>query len=198
LENGNTELYIAEWDDSQWMVIGAAEMESGTFNTVRMASSPSELFIVISSTDSGNEVSVNSYDGYQWFSLPDVQNYTGSSIGTADISVHNGDPVVAITENNFLIVKKFSESSPTSLENSPISTPELHCYPNPTNGLLELVIPESGLYQIDITSLTGQLIHTMRLNGKSTLLDMSSHEEGIYFITVRNEDYIKTQKIIKR
>jgi hypothetical protein len=112
--------------------------------------------------------------------------------------VHNGDPVVAITENNFLIVKKFSESSPTSLENSPISTPELHCYPNPTNGLLELVIPESGLYQIDITSLTGQLIHTMRLNGKSTLLDMSSHEEGIYFITVRNEDYIKTQKIIKR
>ena len=196
MENGNTELYVAEWDGAQWMLIGSAALDSGTFNTMRMASSASELFLVYTTIDSGSEISVNLYDGQEWYGLPDVQNQAGSSISTADIAVHNNNAVVAFTENNQLHVKKFSGSSPTGLDNRSVSTPGMHCFPNPTDGIIEVAAPESGSYIIELYSITGRLIQIETLNGQNKKLDLSLYREGVYFITLRNESYIETRKII--
>jgi hypothetical protein len=197
MENGNTELYLAEWNVDEWRLIGQAILDSGTYSSVRMASSASELFVVINSTDSGSELSVNLYDGADWYALPDVQNQSGSNISSADIAVHNNEPVVAFTENNLLYVKKYSASSPTQVAYRHLSTPKMQCFPNPTHGMIEVAAPESGSYIIDIKSLTGQLIYSGILSGKNINLDLSSYKEGVYFITLRNEGYIETRKIVR-
>jgi hypothetical protein len=198
LENENTELFVAEWDGSQWMLIGTGTLDSGTFNTIRMGSSASELFLVYTTIDSGSEISVNLYDGQEWYGLPDVQNQGGSSISTADIAVHNNNPVVAFTEDNQLYVKKYSASSPTRVENRTTSTPGMQCFPNPTNGIMEVTAPESGLYRIELKSLTGQLMYSGTLKGKNMKLDLSPFREGLYLLTLRNETYTETRKIIRQ
>jgi len=196
MENGNTELYVAEWDVDEWKLIGQASLSAGSYSSVRMASSDSGLFVVINSFDSGSEISVNLYDGLDWYALPDVQNQAGSNVSTAHIAVHNNDPVVAFTENNLLYVKKYSASSPTRVEDL-LSTPKMHCFPNPTHGIIEVTTPESGSYILEIKSLTGQLLHSEIYDGNNKKLDLSSYIEGVYFITLRNEGYIETRKIIK-
>ena len=198
LENENTELYLAEWNGSEWLLIGQASLSSGTYNTIRMASSPSELFIIYTILDSGTEMYVNSYDGSQWYEFPDAQNQAGSDITTADIAMHNNEPVIAFTEENILHVKKFSASSPTNLENQQLSSSRMRCFPNPTDGIIEVSAPESGIYTIEIKSLTGQLIHSGILSGKSKKLDLSAYRDGVYFVTLRNEEYIETRKIIRQ
>jgi len=198
MENENTELYVAQWDGSQWMLIGTGALDSGTFNTIRMASSASELFLVYTTIDSGSEISVNLYDGQEWYGLPDVQNQAGSDISTADIAVHNNTPVVAFTENNQLYVKKYSASSPTGLEDRSLSSPGMQCFPNPTEGIIDVAAPEPGLYTIELKSLTGQIVHSGTLNGKNKRLDLSLYRDGLYFITLRNESYFETRKIIKQ
>lgn len=197
MENGNTELYIAEWDGGQWMVIGSAALSSGTFEVVRMTSSGSQLYVVTSTVDSGSEISVNSYDGDQWYGLPDVQNYMGSSIGTVDIAMHNGSPVVAFTENNYLVIKKFSSSSPTALEPVNHRTPDLSIFPNPTDGIIQVTTRGSGPYLLEIKSLTGQLLCAAELHGTHTPLNMSRYKPGVYLITVGNGEYTETRKVIK-
>ena len=198
MENENTELYVAEWDGSQWWVIGSAALDYDAFNSIRMASSPSELFLITTSTESGSEISVNSYDGDQWYSLPDVQNVPGASIGTADIAVHNNDPVIAYTEDNKLVVKKLSESSPSGSENTDMDDHGLRCYPNPTNGIIEIMTPESGMYSIEIKSPNGQTLLSESFNGDRTEIDISSYGEGVYFLTIGSGDHYETRKIIKQ
>lgn len=197
LENGNTELYVAGWNGAEWMVLGSASLASDMFYSVRMAASSTELFVVTTSSDADYGLSVNSFDGDQWYTLPVVQNYQGSNIGTADIAVHNEIPVVAFTENNKLVVKSYSYS-PTAAENAPEPASHLQCYPNPTTGMLELEVPESGQYLIEVSSLTGKLIYSENMQGRKSTLDLSAFPEGIYFVTVRNDRYIETRKVIKR
>jgi hypothetical protein len=64
--------------------------------------------------------------------------------------------------------------------------------------MLELAIPESDLSLIEITSLTGKLIHSQYMQGRTSSLDLSSVPEGIYFVTVRNDQFTATRKVIKR
>jgi len=197
LENGNTELYVAGWNGAQWMVLGSGSLAPEMFYSVRMAASATELFLVSTSSESDYGLSVNSFDGDNWYSLPVVQNYQGSNIGTVDVAVHNEIPVVAFTENNKLVVKSYAYS-PTGAENAPEPASYLQCYPNPTTGMLELEVPESDLYLIEISSLTGKLIHSQNMQGRKSTLDLSAFPEGIYFVTVKNDRYIETRKVIKR
>jgi hypothetical protein len=51
---------------------------------------------------------------------------------------------------------------------------------------------------MEITSLNRQLLYTDRMEGLTHQIDISSFEKGLYFITVRSRDYVKTEKIIKQ
>ena len=54
-----------------------------------------------------------------------------------------------------------------------------------------------GNYNIDITTLNGQLIYSKELQGTENQLNLSSYAGGVYFITVRSKDFVTTRKIIK-
>ena len=73
----------------------------------------------------------------------------------------------------------------------------LNIYPNPTNSLLTIETDQSDHYSIEISSLNGQLIYSTTMEGTSHQIDLSSFQKGVYFITIRSEDFVTTRKVIK-
>ena len=74
---------------------------------------------------------------------------------------------------------------------------KLSIYPNPANDLLTIETNGSGLHTIEIYSLNGQLISISKIDGPTLQLDISTFQKGVYFITVKSRDYVRTEKIIK-
>jgi hypothetical protein len=78
-----------------------------------------------------------------------------------------------------------------------VKAPIVRIYPNPANDLLTVETSQPGQQFIEITSLNGQLLYTDRLEGPIHQIDFSSFQKGLYFITIRSRDYVRTEKIIK-
>lgn len=70
-------------------------------------------------------------------------------------------------------------------------------FPNPAKKMVTIQTSIPDKYDIAITSLNGQLLYNDRMEGPTHQIDMSSFEIGLYFITVRSKDYVRTEKIIK-
>ncbi|MBL4652689.1 MAG: T9SS type A sorting domain-containing protein [Flavobacteriales bacterium] len=74
-------------------------------------------------------------------------------------------------------------------------------YPNPNNGVFNLMVSssKSETYQISVTNMIGQSVYSENLsvNGVgSTTLDLSSFDKGIYFVTVKGAESESTSKVI--
>ena len=70
-------------------------------------------------------------------------------------------------------------------------------YPNPTTNILTIETSQPGRHFIGITSLNGQLLYSDKIEGPTHQIDLSSFEKGLYFITIRSRDFVRTEKIIK-
>jgi hypothetical protein len=77
------------------------------------------------------------------------------------------------------------------------STSNIWIYPNPVMDAITVETNDPGQYTIEITSLNGQLLYNTNMEGPTFQIDISSFEKGVYFITVRSRDYVRTEKIIK-
>jgi hypothetical protein len=73
---------------------------------------------------------------------------------------------------------------------------EIH--PNPTNHQLTIETSQVGQHFIEITSLNGQLLYSNRMEGSTHQIDLSFFEKGVYFISIKFSDYVRTEKIIKQ
>ena len=74
---------------------------------------------------------------------------------------------------------------------------EFSIYPNPTNSLLTIETDNPDCYSIDIHSLNGQLIYKEEIEGNSKQIDITPFSKGIYFITLRSDAWVRTEKVIK-
>ena len=88
-----------------------------------------------------------------------------------------------------------SDPLPTGINNSTAN--HFRIYPNPANDLINIQISETGIYSIKITSLNGQIIQSKNFTGNSHQIDFSSIQKGVYFITIRSKDLVRTEKLIK-
>jgi N-acetylneuraminic acid mutarotase len=96
----------------------------------------------------------------------------------------------------------FSEVWRFNLDSLFVSTEEpdqlaFSIYPNPTKDRLTIETDNHGPHTIEITSLNGQLILSVEMEGTTQQLDLSSFQSGVYFITIRSKDFVTTRKIIK-
>lgn len=72
-----------------------------------------------------------------------------------------------------------------------------HLYSNPATNVLNIDFFHPRLYVIECASLNGQLLYSTSIDGLSIQLDLSPFQPGVYFITIRSEDFVTTKKIIK-
>jgi parallel beta-helix repeat protein len=76
---------------------------------------------------------------------------------------------------------------------------DIGLYPNPARDQLTIhleTMPQEPKY-IEITSLNGQLVDKSVIRESTIHIDLSHLQSGVYLITVRTRDFIKTEKLIK-
>ncbi len=68
-------------------------------------------------------------------------------------------------------------------------------YPNPTNGLLYIDFEENESKEIEVVSLTGQIVKNIHSNSDKTELDLSDLAKGTYFIRIKTTNSVSNIKI---
>jgi S-formylglutathione hydrolase FrmB len=145
----------------------------------------------------------------EWFSKPSeiLENFIDSMAIEADDTVTFSTESLALGSyqiygfDQYGIVSKPLKfqiiQAPVSIDEFGGNPSEIEIFPNPVNGILNLQTNRYGLYELSISSINGQLLYSTQTEGTSHQIDLSSFQKGVYFITIRSEDFITTRKIIK-
>jgi hypothetical protein len=198
-ESDFTEIYIAEWNGSDWMVLGEGEIETGIYNTIRMECSLSDLYIAYTIMNADTNIFVNRYDGYNWYLLPPVQNQANSNIGTADIALYYNDPVVAFTENNQLQVKIYTDSFGLDHDGLNTTGSPINFFPNPfhENFTIDLGMMYHDV-SYEIKDITGKRVNYKELEKAKVIDGTLEAAPGLYFIEIfTNDEKLGAIKIVK-
>ena len=74
----------------------------------------------------------------------------------------------------------------------------LSVFPNPNNGNFSL--KANGINDqvyLEISNINGQIIFVKELNDNIERVNISNYPPGVYFVTIRTENFTKTERIIK-
>jgi len=148
-------------------------------------------------TPTGGAISIVDYDG----GSGDVAAVAYKS---GDFAVANfGFPLEAITDEavrNELICNTFTYLIGPAAVSSISKTPMLF-YPNPTEGTLQVTCQDSqncNSNQIEIYTLTGQLIQTIELNSAIETIQLDTYASGMYWVVLKRDgQVIQREKICK-
>ena len=69
-------------------------------------------------------------------------------------------------------------------------------YPNPTQGQLHIAVNNDSAFEYRLFNLLGQLVFSGGAEGGTTSIDVSTCQEGIYFIAVQQEGNVSIEKIV--
>jgi len=72
---------------------------------------------------------------------------------------------------------------------------EFSVYPNPSNGNINIELDENGDYHVQINDVVGKNIYRNNIN-TNTSLNLEGLNQGIYFVTISNEEKSNTTKLI--
>lgn len=88
--------------------------------------------------------------------------------------------------------KKFSVEGTASSNDFDLET--IKFYPNPTNGLVNISLPESAL--VSITDLTGKVIMNKEFSAGESSFNLENLSKGMYIISFNGDNFRKTDKIL--
>ncbi len=86
---------------------------------------------------------------------------------------------------------------PTSNNQSLSSDHVVRIHPNPTTGMITIKIGDTGLGTITISALNGEILLSKVIADPTHQVNLSPFRKGIYFITVRSQEFVTTRKVIK-
>jgi len=92
-------------------------------------------------------------------------------------------------------------SPPVGIFDESLSANKFNCYPNPTDGLINVeFISTSPVIQLRISNVTGQEVFSKSISGNEGLvseqIDLSGYKKGIYYLTITADEGTTTQKVI--
>jgi len=116
---------------------------------------------------------------------------TGYS-SSINITVNALPTITAISEGNSAAKSK-KQFVKTITKTSPI----VKVFPNPTNGVINVQLPNNGNWQITATDITGKIVWEQECNGCTGVLKHSfNNAKGLYFIKIINT--ITGQQFVKK
>jgi len=154
-----------------------------------------------------NDIAV--WDGYNWSALSNDIFYADSAGhgGTiTDIAVYNNELYITGSFHfiNSDTVHNIAKYNGWYLGENDLKKKqgEVEVYPNPTCTTLNLHMSSPATHEaspltIRITDVLGEELYKESWSGIDTGIDVSKWSEGVYFITLRSQDSITTQKFIK-
>ncbi len=174
----------------------------GQQNYPRIASDGNAMAIVWKQTISGsaqlpilftNNIANGFPAAYDTVDLNDITN--------ADIALSNGKIFVVWQDDNSGTIKYRSGTyTPVITSANEIELSDFSFFPNPVSSQITLQLTNNlQNAKAEIINLLGEIVVTQYLNNaQSTILDIANLREGIYFIQIKSQDKIFTQKFIKK
>lgn len=117
-------------------------------------------------------------------------NYFNSSGDTQESDWLPFDSLGAIPPGALMIRAVMGNETPdataTDVDNIDVLDQQITVYPNPTNGILNIVLDQQNYadFKVQVYNATGQLLQSQYLQEQ---LDLSSYPSGMYFIKVINQ-----------
>ena len=111
----------------------------------------------------------------------------------ADLVLEWYNPVYA---KGLIPIRMHVRDKVVSMETTEVRN-ELILYPNPSEDFITIQVRYPGTYSLRMISLNGQVLLERSFSGSSCVIDLSSFQKGVYFITIRSKDFVTTRKIIK-
>ncbi|WP_181368993.1 Ig-like domain-containing protein [Flavobacterium pallidum] len=98
--------------------------------------------------------------------------------------------------NPAVVTNVFMTEFVSTLHVGDIDTNALSFYPNPVKDSLNVIAVEN-ISEINIINITGQKVLTVKPNAVNSKMDLSGLESGMYIVSVKSAEAVKTIKIIK-
>jgi hypothetical protein len=89
------------------------------------------------------------------------------------------------TNGNALAIRLLTQ--PVNIGVQEVADLAVRVFPNPSNGIVRLELATTGSYQAEVISVAGELAHSERITGTSTM-DLSTLAKGLYTIRVIGEN----------
>lgn len=122
---------------------------------------------------------------------------TGYFHETVDFDPSGGLANLTSAGSNDVFVHKMSQGLVAVYDNIPSVGCEI--YPNPTNGLFNVVVPATAKNTlIEIYNSLGVLVYKKNKTNKLCTIELTNQENGIYFVKIISDDQIFSQKVIKQ
>ncbi len=121
---------------------------------------------------SSGQVDISGYDGTQVYI---AFQYTSN---TTEASTWEVDDIMIVGESNVGV-------------EDPLRTIDIHLYPNPSDGLIRLDLPD-GTYEAALFSLQGNLMGRYELSGQNHTLNLNFVPKGMYILHVTDREIEST------
>ena len=160
----------------------------GNLDTQNPQHATVELFIAHQQTGIGIPREGRTYIGQT------TPHNDGSWFAVLNAEINSDETIIATATDGNGNTSEFSESHGITTKSTPIETQELSAYPNPTNGICE-ILTDTDPQNISIYNAIGQQIKQAKIsngNGKVTI-DLSGLAAGTYIIVIDNT-YLKVNK----
>lgn len=123
--------------------------------------------------------------------------------GFSAISGETNQSFTATVVGNYAVVVTLNGCSDTSacttISSVGISDKEnetIFFYPNPTNGLVNIINKQKETLALALEDYSGKLVYSTQIVNEKQLIDFSSYANGIYFLKLKNNKETTTQKLV--
>lgn len=174
-----------------------------------------ELYCQLGATYKYDIIAVDSDDDdlfLSYYEKPYWASFTVTGNGTATLTGKIPSGVTKVFTVKIAVFDGFTEPvvqefkitrglPPTGVVDESLAENQFSCYPNPSTGLVTIALStNSPSVELIITNVAGQIVMIKQLNpDKNELaedIDLSDQKKGVYYITIRAEEGISTQKLI--
>ena len=132
----------------------------------------------------------------------------GTSLGAGSFDLKNWQNPTATGgtwQNWFVVNGSFSVTTnatainciTTGLKNNSSNEDMFNLYPNPTNGIINILLTNIDAKKVSIKTILGETVYQATVQKSQLLIDLSRFANGIYFLEVENTHTTLIKKIIK-
>jgi PKD repeat protein len=132
---------------------------------------------------------------YQWINCKNDNSIIVGETNKDFTPTENGNYAVNISLNGCTATSNCTSIETLTLETI-ISSKGVNIYPIPTKGIINVELTDLKETELSIYNVTGQIILTKKINEKETKLDLSTFDNGVYFLNFKNNDSVSSKKII--
>ncbi len=126
------------------------------------------------------------FDSYLWQDGSTNQTYHVTDYGTYFVQVYDSNDCEA---TDTIVV-----SECTGIYENELSGVSI--YPNPNNGQFVIDLQNADNAQIEVLTISGQVIYSKQTNDMHNVIDLSNFDKGIYFVHIRGNKLSGVKKVV--